>query len=164
MAAMEAEAATAAEGDVEADTEADPDGSTAGSYETESDPEAEAAIAARLDAFSTPEPSLAARLASFLPGGGNASDDEPATTQVVVTGLVSVASIASFKRNLGRMTGVRNVSVASGPDGEFVFTVTHRPDVSFRDTVPTMPGFAARITGGDETTIQVTAHDPETEG
>ena len=69
------------------------------------------------------------------------------TTQVVVTGLVSVASIASFKRHLGRLAGVQGVAVSSGPEGEFVFNVSHQPDVSFRDAIPSMPGFAARVTG-----------------
>ena len=158
MAAMEAEAAEAAE----AGGELDQDVSELASDEHDDDPDAAAAIAARLDAFSTPEPSFAARLASLLPGGGG-SDDETTSTQVVVTGLVSVASIASFKRHLGRLAGVRNVSVASGPDGEFVFTVSHRSDVSFRDAIPSMPGFAARITGGDDESVIVTARDPETE-
>lgn len=162
MAAMEAEAEAATAAEAEAGAGPDADGSEPAG-EPDDDPDAAAAIAARLDAFSTPEPSFAARLASFLPGGGGA-DDETTTTQVVVTGLVSVASIASFKRNLGRLTGVRNVSVASGPDGEFVFTVTHRPDTSFRDAIPSMPGFAARITGGDDESVTVTARDPETEG
>jgi hypothetical protein len=96
------------------------------------------------------------------PEGGDA-DGEPRTTQVVVSGLVSVASIASFKRHLGRLTGVTAVAVASGPDGEFVFNVNHRPDVSFRDAVPTMPGFAARVTSSADGVVQVTARDPEAE-
>ena len=87
-----------------------------------------------------------------------------ATTQVVVVGLVSVASIASFKRHLGRLPGVQAVAVASGPEGEFVFNVTHRADVSFRDAIPTMPGFAARVTGSGDGVVNVTARDPEAEG
>ena len=53
--------------------------------------------------------------------------------------------------------------MASGPEGEFVFNVTHRPDVSFRDAIPTMPGFAARVTGTADGMINVTARDPESE-
>ena len=58
------------------------------------------------------------------------ADDSPpqgerATTRVIVLGLVSVASIATFKRSLGRVPGVSTIGVASGPDGEFVFTVSH---------------------------------------
>ena len=90
----------------------------------------------------------AERLANLMPGHGEGeAGDEPRTTQVVVSGLVSVASIASFKRHLGRLPGVQAVAVASGPEGEFVFNVTHRADLSFRDVIPTMPGFAARVTG-----------------
>ena len=51
-----------------------------------------------------------------------------------------------------------------GPSGEFVFNVTHRPDVSFRDAVPTMPGFAARVTNTADGVVHVTARDPEAEG
>ncbi|HEY6571169.1 MAG TPA: hypothetical protein VIZ22_12815 [Candidatus Limnocylindrales bacterium] len=127
------------------------------------DPEAQAALDARVDAGGF-EGSYADRLAHLLPTTPEAgADAEPKTTQVVVTGLVSVASIASFKRHLGRLSGVKTVAVASGPEGEFVFNVTHRPDVSFRDAIPSMQGFAARVTGQSEGVIQVTARDPESE-
>ncbi len=125
------------------------------------DPEAQAALDARVDAGGFEE-SYADRLASLLPPPAGA-DGEPKTTQVVVSGLVSVASIASFKRHLGRLSGVQSVAVASGPEGEFVFNVTHRPDVSFRDAIPTMQGFAARVTGTSDGMIAVTARDPESE-
>ncbi len=54
---------------------------------------------------------LAARLAGLVPEGSPApapraaTPKAAATSQVVVTGLVSVASIASFKRHLGRVSG-----------------------------------------------------------
>jgi len=136
-----------------------------GGTRDEADPGAQAALSARVDAGGFETESYQDRLASLLPGhaeGGDAGD--PRTTQVVVTGLVSVASIASFKRHLGRLAGVAAVAVASGPDGEFIFNVTHRPDVSFRDAIPTMPGFAARVVGSGDGVVSVTAHDPETEG
>ncbi|HET9520544.1 MAG TPA: hypothetical protein VFO73_05840, partial [Candidatus Limnocylindrales bacterium] len=90
---------------------------------------------------------LAARLAGLTPS--NQDDSAPASTtstQVVVVGLVSVASIASFKRHLGRMAGVRSVGVSSGPDGEFLFAVTHASDLALRDVIPAMPSFQARVT------------------
>ena len=111
--------------------------------------------------------SFSDRLARLLPGNGNpegVGEVEPRSTQVVVTGLVSVASIASFKRHLGRLAGVQAVGVASGPEGEFVFHVTHRPDVSFRDVIPSMPGFAARVSGTADGVVTVSARDPEAEG
>jgi hypothetical protein len=131
----------------------------------ETDPEAAAAMSARVDAGGFETESFQDRLASLMPGADDAAvGDEERTTQVVVSGLVSVASIASFKRHLGRLAGVRTVAVASGPEGEFVFNVTHRADVSFRDALPTMPGFAARVTGTSEGVIAVSARDPEAEG
>ncbi|MEW6223948.1 MAG: hypothetical protein AB1627_04895 [Chloroflexota bacterium] len=123
------------------------------------------AFAARLDAGGyDDEPSLADRLASLLPGGATVADATPTTTQVIVTGLVSVASIASFKRHLGRLQGVQSVSVASGPDGEFMFNVTHRADATLRDAIATLPGFGARVIGTGDGVVNVTARDPETEG
>jgi hypothetical protein len=105
---------------------------------------------------------LAARLAGLVPGkGGKASGGEVKSTQVVVTGLVSVASIASFKRHLGRLQGVQSVGVSSGPDGEFLFAVSHDADCSLRDTIPGLPSFQARVTGSSEGVLNVTAHDPE---
>jgi hypothetical protein len=128
------------------------------------DPEAAAAMAARVDAGGYETETFSERLASLMPGHGDGeAGDEPRTTQVVVSGLVSVASIASFKRHLGRLPGVQAVAVASGPEGEFVFNVTHRADLSFRDVIPTMPGFAARVTGSGDGTVTVAARDPEAE-
>ena len=129
------------------------------------DPEAAAAFAARMDAGGFDNESYQDRLASLLPGRGTSVESaQLQNTRVVVAGLVSVASIASFKRHVGRLAGVQAVTVASGPDGEFIFNVTHRADVSFRDLLPTMPGFAARVTGGGDGVVTVTARDPETEG
>ena len=132
--------------------------------ELDYDPEAAAAMAARVDAGGYETETFSERLANLMPGHGEGeAGDEPRTTQVVVSGLVSVASIASFKRHLGRLPGVQAVAVASGPEGEFVFNVTHRADLSFRDVIPTMPGFAARVTGSGDGTLQVAARDPEAE-
>ena len=82
------------------------------------------------------------------------ADDSPpqaerATTRVMVTGLVSVASIATFKRSLGRVPGVSTIGVASGPDGEFVFTVSHDAGIGLGDAVVALPGFEARVTSGN---------------
>jgi hypothetical protein len=88
----------------------------------------------------------------------------PESTQVVVVGLVSVASIATFKRQLGRLPGVKNVGVSSGPDGEFIFTVGHNPDVQLNTLIPTLPQFQARVVNEREGVLNVSAHDPEAEG
>ena len=89
-------------------------------------------------------------------------EGERAKTRVVVVGLVSVASIATFKRGLSRSAGVAGVGVASGPDGEFVFTVEHDPSQDLSAAVTGLPGFEARITSESDGTIEVTAHDPDT--
>ena len=73
---------------------------------------------------------LEARLSGLVPGDAQGTDEPAVTTRVVVTGLVSVASIASFKRHLGRLAGVGHVGVSSGPDAEFVFAVSHDPATS----------------------------------
>jgi len=104
---------------------------------------------------------LAARLFGLVPGDTDVAAEAAVTTQVIVTGLVSVASIASFKRHMGRLTGVSHVGVSSGPDAEFVFAVTHDPATSLRDLIPTLPGFAARIAGTGDGVIQVSAQDPK---
>ena len=104
---------------------------------------------------------LAARLFDLVPGDADVAAETAVTTQVIVTGLVSVASIASFKRHMGRLTGVSHVGVSSGPDAEFVFSVTHDPATSLRDLIPTLPGFAARIAGTGDGVIQVSAQDPK---
>jgi hypothetical protein len=109
---------------------------------------------------------LAARLAGLVPDvevSTNGTADQH-VTRVIVTGLVTVASIAGFKRHLGRLTGVQSVGVSSGPEGEFIYAVSHAADVVLRDSVPTLPDFQARVTGGTDGTVEVTAHDPESEG
>ena len=104
---------------------------------------------------------LAARLSGLVPGEPDGTAEAVVTTQVIVTGLVSVASIASFKRHMGRLPGVSHVGVSSGPDAEFVFAVTHEPATALRDLIPTLPGFAARIAGSGDGVIQVSAQDPQ---
>jgi len=107
---------------------------------------------------------LAARLAGLVPNrGSKAGSGDGSATQVIVVGLVSVASIASFKRHLGRLPGVQSVGVSSGPDGEFVFAVNHTPDVVLREAIPSLPSFQARVTGTSDGVVHVTAHDPESD-
>lgn len=83
------------------------------------------------------------------------------TTRVVVLGLVSVASIATFKRTLGRVPGISAIGVASGPDGEFVFTVSHDAGLGLGDAITALPGFEARVTAETAEGLEVAAHDPD---
>jgi hypothetical protein len=109
------------------------------------------------------EDALAARLAGLV-AEEPAQPSEVESTRVVVTGLVSVASIAGFKRNLARVSGVRTVGVSSGPDGEFVFAVTHDAGLDLTDGIATLPGFGARVTNEAPGELTVAARDPESEG
>ena len=86
---------------------------------------------------------------------------ERATTRVIVHGLVSVASIATFKRSLGRVSGVSAIGVSSGPDGEFVFTVSHDSSLGLGDAITALPGFDARIASQTDGGLEVAAHDPD---
>jgi hypothetical protein len=127
----------------------------AGAFPTESEtPEEEIPTIA--------DDALAARLAGLVPD--TAASSENATTRVIVTGLVSVASIAGFKRNLARVSGVHSVGVTSGPDGEFVFSVTHDAGMALGESIATLPGFGARVTNESAGELIVAARDPETEG
>ena len=103
---------------------------------------------------------LAARLAGLVPDE-NSGSNPIQTTKVVVTGLVSVASIAGYKRHLGRLQGVTTVGVSSGPDGEFVFSVHHLPTVDLAAGITGLPGFESRVTSQGEGAIEVVARDPE---
>jgi hypothetical protein len=105
---------------------------------------------------------LAARLAGLV--HEEPSSSETTTTRVIVTGLVSVASIAGFKRNLARVPGVQSVGVSSGPDGEFVFAVSHDAGLSLSEAIATLPGFGTRVTAESPGQLTVAARDPEAEG
>jgi hypothetical protein len=81
-------------------------------------------------------------------------------TTVVVVGLVNIASIASFKRHVSGLHGVRSVAVSSSPGGEFVFKVTHDPDLPLGDEVTLLPDFGARIVESEPGLLKVAARDP----
>ncbi len=89
--------------------------------------------------------------------GAPASLPEHATSALAVVGLVSVASIAGFKRALAKLPGVGAVTVASGPNGDFIFSVTHDLDTDLRAAVLTLTGFSAVITGDADGVVTVTA-------
>jgi hypothetical protein len=121
------------------------------------------AVAPGEDIPTISDDALAARLAGLVPGEGETVEGDVRTTRVVVTGLVSVASIASFKRSLGKIDGVANVGVSSGPDGEFVFAVSHTSAIDLPGAITSLPDFAAQITSVSDDTVSVAARDPETE-
>jgi hypothetical protein len=90
-----------------------------------------------------------------------ADPDDLASTRVIVTGLVSVANIANFKRALTRTPGVATIAVASGPEGDFVFTVGHSLGAGLSASVQALSGFDIQITGDSDDAINVAAQDRE---
>ncbi len=87
-----------------------------------------------------------------------------ATARVVVMGLVSVASIATFKRTLSCVAGVAAIGVASGPDGEFVFTVSHDAGLDLAEAITGLAGFETRITAETADGLEVAARDADAAG
>jgi hypothetical protein len=53
------------------------------------------------------------------------------------------------------------VTVASGPSGDFIFSVGHDPETDLRSIVPELDGFAAVVTGDADGVLTITATDPE---
>lgn len=117
---------------------------TAPTAGTDDDMPAEADVVRRLEAFTGPSATSSA-----------------VTTRLAVVGLVSVASIAGFKRAIARSSGIRSVTVASGPTGDFVFTVAHDPAADVPSIVTGLDGFGAVVTGDADGVLAVTASDPE---
>jgi hypothetical protein len=82
--------------------------------------------------------------------------------QLIVSGLTSVGSIASFKAALVRSAGVNAVSVMAGADGDCMFTVTHAADADLRAAIRDLEPFQARVIADDGSTLVVVAHDRTT--
>jgi hypothetical protein len=136
--------ATTLEGGAKDVVEGDQEGSVAGGAFKASAALEVIEAGAVVEAGDSLEASVLNRLAQFA---GPPVEQETVTTHVSASGLVSVASIASFKRALARVRGVRSVAVASGTDGEFVFTVQHAEGTDLPGTIPDFDGFATIITG-----------------
>jgi len=120
----------------------------------ESDP-AEATTSSSTDYGTNDDQDVVERLATFTdPASGR---EAQVSTQLSVVGLVSVASIAGFKRAIGRAPGVSAVSVASGPNGDFIFTIQHAPTTDVRTLIPELDGFTASITGDADGVLTVSA-------
>jgi hypothetical protein len=150
----------------ESTTEAEPVVAEAVASDAEAEATAEPVAEATAEpvAEATAEPVAAGddaaieRLATFTdPASGR---EARVSTRLSVVGLVSVASIAGFKRAVGRAPGVSGVSVASGPNGDFIFTVQHAASTDLRTLVPELDGFAASITGDADGVLSVTASEP----
>lgn len=111
--------------------------------------------AGRTPAPGTPDPQPV--FAASTPRRGNAR----VTTLVLVTGLADVASIARFKRHLGRRAGVQEVGVSAGPDGSFVLEVAHDPASALRRLVANVPGFDVHPVADGEGIVEIRVDEPE---
>jgi trimeric autotransporter adhesin len=158
-AAAEAEAAAQADDPRLSMIGASPDFDAAEAEAAMSAAEAEVAEEEPGDIPAIAEEVVAARLAGLVPP--SEGNPEQHTARVVVTGLVSVASIAGFKRGLARTSGVGAVGVTSGPDGEFVFNVSHAADIDLKAAIAGLPGFDAKVTSESADGFEVAARDPE---
>ena len=118
--------------------------------------EAEAAEALAEEGFEATAP---------LPVTAAPAADAPTTTRMTVAaiGLVSVASVSNFKRLLSRVDGIHAVQVSSGPQGEFIFSLTGDRGLDLEAAVCALPGFQVELRGASETAVDVVAHDLDTE-
>lgn len=130
----------------------------------EEDGQASATAETEATVEETPSAEAEADAETAAPTAERHTTGERATTRVVVLGLVSVASIATFKRSLGRVQGVSAIGVTSGPDGEFVFTVSHDSGLDLRGAITGLPGFEAQVTAESAEGLEVAAHDPDAAG
>ena len=147
---VEATAEAEAEAEAETQTEA------ASSLEPEASVEATDDQAGTLDLAPADVPLTSATSAA----AADATDDEPSVTLLSVLGLVSVASIAGFKRAVAKAPGVEAISVVSGPAGDFVFTVRHEADTDLAAIVGGLEEFSAVVTNTEVGLLSVTASAP----
>lgn len=83
-------------------------------------------------------------------------------TRIVVTGLTTVAGISAFKSALGAVTGVVSVSITSGMDHDFVFSVVHADATDLRRAVAAFPAFAAQMTLDEGAVVNFLVSEPTT--
>lgn len=147
------DAEASAEAETEADTETQTD--TATSVEPEASIEATNDQAGTLDLAPVDVSSSVASATTADETNGEAS-----VTLLSVVGLVSVASIAGFKRAVAKAPGVEAISVVSGPAGDFVFTVRHEADADVAAIVAGLEEFGAVVTNTEDGVLSVTASAP----
>lgn len=114
--------------------------------------EAEAAEALAAEGFGT---------AANAPVAATADPSGRMRMTVGAVGLISVASVSAFKRMLSRVDGIHAVQVSSGPQGEFVFSLTCDAGMDLAAAVCALPGFDVELRSTAEDGITVVARDLE---
>jgi hypothetical protein len=91
-----------------------------------------------------------------------AADAEPVenVTRVVANGLTSVGGISAFKSALAAVDGVVSVSVTTGHDGAFVFSVVHATATDVRAAVAGFSAFAAELTADEGAVLTYSVTEP----
>ena len=83
-----------------------------------------------------------------------------AITRVVVAGLASVPEISAFKTALVAVPGVIAVSVTSGHEGDFVFSVVHATTTDLRVAVPGFGRFSPQLTADEGAVLTFAVGEP----
>ncbi len=128
--------------------------------EAVSSPEPEAEVETQDDRAGTLDLAPLDVPASVTPDTTAEPSLELSVTLLSVVGLVSVASIAGFKRAVAKAPGVEAISVVSGPAGDFVFTVRHDPIADLAAIVGGLEEFSAVVTNTEDGVLSVTASAP----
>lgn len=159
-AADEAEAAALAEAQAMADAEAEAralaEAEAAARLSNEHAAAAEAEALAGIDGGSD------AWFASQASEKGRKGSASVVRSELIVTGLSSVAGIAGFKRELSAVAGVRHVGVSAGHAGEFVFAVGHAPTLDLAGAVTGLASFGAQVNGKRDSALLIAATEPAT--
>jgi len=100
---------------------------------------------------------------TVMPGASSTAPDASGRIRmsVAAVGLVSVASVSAFKRMLSRVDGIHAVQVSSGPQGDFIFSLTCDRDMDLAAAVCALPGFNVEVRTSAEDTLTVVARDLE---
>ena len=83
-----------------------------------------------------------------------------AITRLVVAGLASVPEISAFKTALVAVPGVISVSVTSGHEGDFVFSVLHATTTDLRTAVPGFGRFSPQLTADEGAVLTFAVGEP----
>jgi hypothetical protein len=98
------------------------------------------------------------------PEGTASADAEPVenVTRVVASGLTSVGGISTFKSALAAVEGVVSVSVTTGHDGAFVFSIVHATATDLRAAVAGFSAFGAELTADEGAVLTYSVTEPAT--
>lgn len=134
--------------------EAEADAAAAGALAEAAVDEAAVDEAPTADASPTKAPQGAAPVPETPSVLGDATLDT--STTIAAVGLGSFGAVTTFKTALEKADGVTAVRLSLGSGGEFMYTVTHRPDLDLGEVATTaLPG--ATVQRGADGVVQLSA-------